>query len=122
MRTARVLPIIALVVLSAAAAAQSPAPKGDKGGGTSEQKVKKDKSQPVTAEETEAAKRRTERLFGADEPLEITLAADFKAAFKSRDTLNVKPTKATLTVKDSSGNPVSIPIEITPRGTKFVAE
>jgi hypothetical protein len=116
MRTPSLLPIIALVMLSATAVAQSPAPKGDKGGGTTEPKAKKDKSQPVTAEETEAAKRRTERLFGTDEPLEITLAADFKAAFKSRDTLNVKQTKATLTVKDSSGNPVTIPIEIAPRG------
>jgi len=116
MRNPSVLPIIALVMMSATAVAQSPAPKSDKSGGTSEAKTKKDKTQPVTAEETEAAKRRTERLFGADEPLEITLAADFKAAFKSRDTLNVKRTKATLTVKDSSGNPVTIPIEITPRG------
>ena len=91
MRTPSVLSIIALVVLSATAVAQSPAPKGDKGGGTTETTAKKDKSLPVTAEETDAAKRRTERLFGPDEPLEITLAADFKAAFKSRDTLNVKP-------------------------------
>ena len=74
------------------------------------------RSAPVTAEEKESAKRRTERLFGADEPLELTLTADFKATFKSRDTLNVKPQKATLTVKDSSGAPVAIPIEIAPRG------
>jgi len=110
------LPVLALLAVSAVSLGQSPAPKGDKSGGAGEAKPKKDKTQPITAEETEAAKRRTERLFGADEPLEFTLAGDFKATFKSRDTLNVKSTKATLTVKDSSGTAVAIPIEISPRG------
>jgi hypothetical protein len=111
----RLLPILALVTTSAVAPAQQDAPKAVKGA-TSDAKPKKDKSQPVSVEEIEAAKRRTERLFGADTPLDLTLVADFKAAFKSRDTLKVKTTKATLTVKDSSGNPVTLPIEISPRG------
>jgi hypothetical protein len=99
--------------------AQAPAAKGEKGGGADakkEQKPKKDKSQPLTTEEIESAKRRTERLFGSDEPLEFTLTADFKQLFKSRDTLNVKPVKGTLTLKDSTGNPLEIPIELSPRG------
>jgi hypothetical protein len=96
--------------------AQAPAPKADKSGGTSQPKKKKDKTLPIGEDEIQAAKRRTERLFGSEDPLEITLAADFKAAFKSRDTLNVKRTKGTLTVKDTAGNPVNIPIEISPRG------
>jgi len=116
MRSIPSLPVLALLAVSAVSLGQSPAPKGDKSGGAGEAKPKKDKTQPITAEETEAAKRRTERLFGADEPLEFTLAGDFKATFKSRDTLNVKSTKATLTVKDSSGTAVAIPIEISPRG------
>ena len=118
MRYSRLLTLVALVSMSAVAFAQAPAPKGEKGGSdkTKQTKPKKDKSQPLTTEEIESAKRRTERLFGADEPLEFTLAADYKQLFKSRDTLNVKTVKATLTVKDSSGTPVEIPVELAPRG------
>lgn len=118
MRYSKLLPLIALATSSVVAVAQSPTPKADKAAGAEAKpaKQKKDKTLPVTAEEVETAKRRTERLFGSDEPLEITLTADFKATFKNRDTLNVKPQKATLTVKDSSGAPVEIPIEIAPRG------
>src|SRR6266545_4802349 len=118
MRYSRILPVLALLSLSAVAFAQAPTPKGEKGGGNEAKpaKQKKDKSQPVTPEEVASAKKRTDRLFGSDEPLEITLAADFKATFKNRDTLNVKPQKATLTVKDSSGTPMTIPIQIAPRG------
>ncbi len=117
MRYSKLLAFVALTCVSAVSFAQAPASKGDKGGGDAKQeKVKKDKTAPVTAEEKEAATRRTERLFGADEPLELTLTADFKATFKSRDTLHIKSQKATLTVKDSSGAPVAIPIEIAPRG------
>jgi len=117
MRYSKLLTFVALTCVSAVSFAQAPASKGDKGGGDGKQeKVKKDKTAPVTPEEKEASTRRTERLFGSDEPLEFTLTADFKATFKSRDTLKVKTQKATLTVKDSSGNPAAIPIEISPRG------
>jgi hypothetical protein len=116
MRYSRLLTFVALACVSAVSFAQAPAPKGEKSGGDKQAKPKKDKTAPVTAEEKEASARRTERLFGSDEPLEFTLTADFKATFKSRDTLNVKTQKATLTVKDSSGAPVTIPIEIAPRG------
>lgn len=103
---------LAMLTMSEVSFAQQAA-KGDQG---KEAKPKKDKNRPVTPEEMEASKRRTERLFGSDEPLEFTLTADFKQTFRSRDTLNVKRTKATLTVNDTSGNPVTIPIEIAPRG------
>ena len=119
MRYSRWLTLVALVSMSAGAFAQAPAPKGEKGGSdakTKEQKPKKDKSLPVTTEEIEAAKRRSERLFGSDEPLEFTLTADFKQLFKSRDTLNVKTVKGTLTLKDSTGNPLEVPVELAPRG------
>ena len=109
MRRSRILPLIALLMLSADAFAQQPAAE-------KAAKPKKDKTAPVTEEEMAASKRRTERLFGDDAPLEFTLTADFKAVFKSRDTLKVKTHKATLTVKDSSGTPVTIPIEVSPRG------
>ena len=117
MRYSKLLTVVALACVSAVSFAQAPASKGDKGGGDAKgEKTKKNKTDPVTAEEKDAATRRTERLFGSDEPLEFTLTADFKATFKSRDTLNVKSQKATLTVKDSSGTAVAIPIEIAPRG------
>ena len=120
MRYSRLLTLVALASVSALASAQAPAAKGDKGGGsdakTKAQKPKKDKTQPPTPEEMESAKRRTERLFGADDPIEFSLAADFKQLFKSRDTLNVKTVKGTLTLKDSAGNPLAIPVELAPRG------
>jgi hypothetical protein len=117
MRYTRLMTVVALACVSAVSFAQAPASKGDKGGGNAKaDKTKKNRTDPVTVEEKDAATRRTERLFGSDEPLEFTLTADFKATFKSRDTLNVKSQKATLTVKDSSGTPVAIPIEIAPRG------
>ena len=116
MHYARLLPVLSLLFVSAVASAQEPTAKAEKGAAGKEAKPKKDKTQPVSADEIAAAKRRTERLFGADEPLEFTLTGDFKSTFKNRDTLKVKPTKATLTVKDSSGTPVTIPIEIATRG------
>ena len=118
MYCARLMAVLALLSVSVVAPAQQPpkGEKGDKGATGKEAKPKKDKSLPVSAEEIATAKRRTERLFGSDEPLEFTLNADFKAAFKSRDTLSVKTTKATLTMKDSSGAPVVLPVEIATRG------
>ena len=115
MRRSRLLPILALVTMSAVAPAQQDPPKPVQGAEKAA-KPKKDKSAPVSPEEIETAKRRSERLFGPDTPLEFTLTADFKQAFRSRDTLNVKRTKGTLTVKDSSGNLVTVPVEISPRG------
>ncbi len=115
MHCSRLLPVIALLAMSVPAFALQAPPKAE-GAAAKDAKPKKDKTQPVTEEEIATAKRRTERLFGPDEPLEFTLAADFKQVFRSRDTLNVKTHKATITVKDSSGNPVTIPVEISPRG------
>ena len=117
MRYSRMLlPFLALIGVSSVSLAQASPQKGDKSGGANVPKKKKDLSQPVTAEEKETSTRRTARLFGSQEPLELTLTSDFKAAFKSRDTLKIKVTKATLTLKDSSGAPMTVPIEISPRG------
>lgn len=115
MRYATILPLVALLVGSGVSLGQQPPPKSEKDSAKAA-KPKKDKSQPLRPEEIEGAKRRTERLFGPEEPLEFRLVADYKAAFRSRDTLNVKTTKATLTVKDSSGAPVTLAMEISPRG------
>ena len=114
MRCSRLLPLVALLVVSTSLPAMQEPPKGDKGAAGKEAKPKKSKdlSQPITEEEVATAKRRSERLFGTDAPLEFTIVADFKQAFKSRDTLKVKTTKATLIVKDSSGNPLTIAMEI----------
>ena len=115
MRRTRLLAMLALLGVSAPTFAQKAAPKAE-GATAKDAKPKKDKNAPVTEEEIATAKRRTERLFGSNEPLEFTLTADFKQVFRSRDTLNVKTHKATLTVKDSSGALVTIPVEVAPRG------
>jgi hypothetical protein len=112
MRCSRLLPLVALITLGTTLATQQAAGQQDK----KDAKPPKDKTQPPSAEQIAAAKRRTERLFGSDEPLAFTLAADYKTLFKRRDTLNVKPVKATLTVKDSSGTDRTIAMEIEPRG------
>ena len=113
----RAIPLLLIALLaglapiaSGAAAFAQPAPK-EKG-----EKPKKDKNRPVEPSEIEAAKRRTDRLFGSDEPLPLTLVADYKQAFKSRDTINVKPTKATMIVNDTAGTPVTLAMQIAPRG------
>lgn len=62
------------------------------------------------------ARERAAMLFAPSEPLEFTLTSDFRAAFKSRDTLNVKRTKATITMRDTAGAEVTFPLEIEPRG------
>ena len=117
MRCSRLLPLLALLIASTKLPAMQEPPKGEKGAAGKEAKAKKkDLSAPITEEEVATAKRRSERLFGNDKPLEFTLVADFKQAFKSRDTLKVVKTKASLIVKDSSGTPVTIPVEISPRG------
>ena len=118
MRCSRMLPLLALLIASTKLPAMQEPPKGEKAAAGKEAKAKKKKdlSAPVTEEEIATAKRRSERLFGEDKPLEFTLVADFKQAFKSRDTLKVKTTKASLIVKDSSGASVTIPVEISPRG------
>ena len=115
MRCSRLLALIALLGVSAPTSAQQGTTKAE-GAASKDAKPKKDKNAPVTEEEMATSKRRTERLFGTNEPLEFTLTADFKQVFRSRDTLNVKSHKATLSVKDSSGNLVTIPIEVAPRG------
>ena len=59
MRYSRLLSLVALVSMSAVAFGQAPAPKGEKGGSDAkvkEQKPKKDKSQPLTAEEIETVR------------------------------------------------------------------
>ena len=110
MRCSRLLPLLALMIVSTRLPAMQEPPKTEKdaAGKEAKPKKKKDLSQPVTEEEKATAARRSERLFGPDEPLDFTLIADFKQAFKSRDTLKVKLTKASLIVKDSSGSIVEL--------------
>ena len=70
----------------------------------------------AAARRQEAALRRTARLFGDTTPLELTLTADFGRVFRNRDTLSTERFPATLTVSDTSGTPVTIALEIAPRG------
>lgn len=105
MRLAYALPFIALATLAVPAPAQ---PQGD-------EKPKKDKFAPVDSAQMAAAARRTERLFGSDSVIEFRLLANYKEAFRSRDTLNPRRVRATLSYRDSSG-PVDIAMHIEPRG------
>jgi hypothetical protein len=55
------------------------------------------------------------RLFRDDAPLAITLGADFREIFASRDTVNPQKHAATLTFPGDSG-PVTVPVQLTTRG------
>ncbi|HEU5169771.1 MAG TPA: hypothetical protein VFU46_04495, partial [Gemmatimonadales bacterium] len=58
---------------------------------------------------------RPARLFRDDAPLVLTLAADFRAVFGSRDTLTPRRDPASLTFPGDSG-PVTVPVELSTRG------
>lgn len=73
-------------------------------------------SDSVVQQRREAALRRTARLFGDTTPLQLTLTADFARVFRNRDTLSTERFPARLTVADTVGNPVTIALEIAPRG------
>jgi hypothetical protein len=98
------LPIIAALLLSAGSVRAQEAPE-----------TKPTKLAPTEKDVTKA-RERAAMLFAPNEPLEFTLTSDFRSAFKSRDTLNVKSTKATITMRDTSGTEVTFPLEIEPRG------
>src|SRR5205814_9351444 len=69
---------------------------------------------------TEAAPRpkepKGERLFATQEPVAITIRADFDKVFGSRDTLHVEKRPGTLSYTDPSGHVVSLPVQLAPRG------
>lgn len=88
-----------LALLPVAALAQTPAP-----------------SDTAAERRQAAAARRTARLFSDTTPLELTLTADFARVFRNRDTLSTERFPAQLTVADSTGTPVTIALEIAPRG------
>jgi hypothetical protein len=64
----------------------------------------------------EAATRRTERLFGPQEPLEFTLISDYRTLFRDRDTLSTKKFKARMIVKDSAGRERTFDMLLNTRG------
>jgi hypothetical protein len=55
-------------------------------------------------------------LFATSEPLPFELRADFKAVFRDRDTLSKKRYPAKLSFAAADGRPVTLNIEIAPRG------
>jgi hypothetical protein len=55
------------------------------------------------------------RLFQQSEPLAFTLAADFKAVNRDRDTESTKTFPAQLTVRDEAGGNATAPLQVTLR-------
>jgi hypothetical protein len=62
-----------------------------------------------------AGARAPRRLFRDEAPLVLTLAADYRAVFSSRDTVNPRREPARLTFPGDSG-PVTVPVELSTRG------
>ena len=71
-----------------------------------------------SAEELADRKREAERLrlFRSDEPVEITLSADFRAVQRDRNPQSTKTFPATIDFTGSKGEPVSMPLQIRTRG------
>jgi hypothetical protein len=68
----------------------------------------------VLAERKREAERR--RLFRSDEPLELTLTADFRAVMRDRNPKSVKTFPATITFAAADGSAKTIPLQIRTRG------
>ena len=66
------------------------------------------------AERKREAERR--RLFRSEEPLPITLTADFKAVMKDRNPKSVVTFPATIAFATNDGKPISMPLKIRTRG------
>ena len=104
-RTAFVL-LLALGVLSAGPAAQQPPAKPTQ------------TPKPLDPAQIPERKREAERrrLFRSDEPLPITLTADFKAVMRDRNPKSVATFPATIAFAGNDGSPVSMPLKIRTRG------
>lgn len=63
-----------------------------------------------------ARAQKNEHLFAADAPFEFTLRADFRQAFRVRDTVNAPRTPATLRFTGVDGRERAMAVEIAPRG------
>jgi hypothetical protein len=61
------------------------------------------------------ATRRPNRLFRAEAPIEVTLAADFRDVFRDRDTVALERKPATISFPSDSG-PMTLPVELGTRG------
>jgi hypothetical protein len=88
--------------------------------GAQEKKQEKAKKEKEPADSAKVAKWKQEAealpLFKSDEPLVLTLIADYKTVLKDRDTLSLKEYPGTLVVKDSAGAEKKIPITLRTRG------
>lgn len=73
---------------------------------------------PLTAAEIADRKREAERrrLFRSDEPLPITLKADFKAVMRDRNPKSTTTFPATIVYPANDGSPASMPLKIRTRG------
>ena len=91
----------------------APAPEQAK----KDKKSKKEKGENAAQGSSEIERKPPSVLFTSDEPLRLTLRADFKALFKNRDTLKVTPRPATLTFDPGGGAaPVTLGVALETRG------
>jgi len=109
-RTALVL-LLAVVLLSSGSAAQQQAAKP----------AAKPAAGPKTAlSAAEIADRKREaerrRLFRSEEPVPITLTADFKAVMRDRNPKSTATFPATIAFAANDGSPASMPLKIRTRG------
>lgn len=81
------------------------------------QKKEKKARTPEDSAAREAKRRAGSVLFAGDEPLRLTLRADFRDLFKNRDTLKARSRPATLTVDAGDGSaPATLNVMLETRG------
>ena len=124
MTARRALPTLlaaAALLLAAARAttlpAQQPARAGSAKADSTKAGANHKKKDAASAAGDSAGKARAPRpLFASDAPLTITLAADFGALSKDRDTLHVRKHPGTLTYLDERGAPAKMDVVLSTRG------
>jgi hypothetical protein len=85
-----------------------------------EKKAEKAKKEKEPADSAKVAKWKQEAeglpLFKSDQPVVLTLIADYKTVLKDRDTLSTREYPGTLIIKDTVGAEKKIPITVRTRG------
>lgn len=110
--TSVILAVLALTILEAGPLAQQPGQKPKTAPAAATEKPWPD-AETVADRKREAERR---RLFRSEEPLAVTLKADFRAVQRDRNPDSVVTFPATISFPGADGAPVSMPLRIRTRG------
>ena len=116
MRPPFTLPIAALLVASAFAAAPLADPPSQARGAAPDVQTVADPWPDAKTLEERRKSAENRRLFEGTDPLPITITADFRAVQRDRDPKSLKTFPATVTIPTDDGGTANVPIQIRTRG------